>query len=401
MKTISEYDSLGELFRQRLEGHQTPVTNSDWSDIERRLPPPRHKVLIRTQTLVWWLGGAAAAAVVLFLLLPVTVDETPTMAVIVPQEDTIIIEDSPVSIAQIVLARETAPVTQTTMEQKEDEDITTTQPDKVLTDVTDPSPAVEKAKETPAVNLWLDEALTRETYRTKRANKWILAAVVGAGGGRTEGSGHGQANYSRPSAFMRTRSSGNEYAARLSSSIQPFEKMTKDDYSSIRHLPPLSLGILARTPVGEANVEFGVVYTYLASRFTWDESGRSYHVRQSLHYIGVPVNLVGYLWKSQPNWKIYFSVGGMVEKGLRGIYRQDMFSTNRTTFTTVKSSIDGVQWSVNGALGVDYRLSKKLSLYVEPRTGYHFDCSQPLSMRTEWPFYIGFGMGVHYDINKK
>ena len=140
-------------------------------------------------------------------------------------------------------------------------------------------------------------------------------------------------------------------------------------------------------------MESGLTYTYLSSRFEWSDC----NVHQSLHYLGIPVNLVVYLWNTNPNWKIYLSGGFMVEKGLRAIYRQERQITSEHRITTVRSHIDGLQWSLNGGLGINYRLEKGWGIYFEPRVGYSFDSNQPVSIRTEYPIYFGFNLGLNYE----
>ena len=118
-----------------------------------------------------------------------------------------------------------------------------------------------------------------------------------------------------------------------------------------------------------------------------------------MHYMGIPVNFVLYFGNSKPNnWRFYFSGGFMVEKGLRAIYRQEenWGSQNRTT--TVRSSIDGLQWSLNGGMGASYKLEKGWSIHLEPRVGYSFDNQQPVSIRTEHPVYFGMNLGLNYQL---
>ena len=175
--------------------------------------------------------------------------------------------------------------------------------------------------------------------------------------------------------------------------------MTKDDFTNISHSPPFSFGIMAsKSREDGAGLEFGLVYTYLASRFDWSNwsNNRAY---QGLHYIGIPVNLVGYLGKSKPDkWRVYLSGGIMVEKGLRAVYRQEMRSGNEIRNTTVRSSINGLQWSLNGGMGITRRLEKGFGIYIEPRVGYSFDNKQPISIRTESPVYFGINFGLNYKL---
>ena len=168
------------------------------------------------------------------------------------------------------------------------------------------------------------------------------------------------------------------------------------DFSNITHRPPFSFGITARKSLGKSGgLESGLAYIYLASRYEWS----GYNVHQGLHYVGIPVNMVVYLWKSNPNWRIYLSGGCMVEKGLRGIYRQERMREGEHRITTVKSSsINGWQWSLNSALGVNYRLEKGWGIYFEPCVGYSLDCNQPVSIRTETPVYFGINLGLNFEL---
>ena len=430
MTDNSEFDALGELFHKKLVHHQAPVDPHGWSEIERRLTPPQ-----RGKSVVWlWRGVsvAAAAAVVAWFFFPRTATNIlptpPTVTIVAQQTDTAMIEDT-VTPANVLAAiqkpmeiRPSKTATPKTTEIHPSETETPKTPTELPIQVTpleQEAPLVQERqepteksentgtqreeKEMPVATLWIENDLPIEKIGASKNKKWMLAAAFGAGSNRSLGvEKKGSAN-TRQDQFGSFKSGrevigNNHYASYLSSSIQPFDKMTKSDYASIRHLPPLSFGVTASTVVGEMNLQFGLVYTYLASRFSWIDSGTNYDVRQSLHYIGIPVNFVGYLWNTQPNWKFYFSIGAMGEKGVRGIYRQELRSSSRTTFTTVKSTIDGFQWSLNGTLGISYRIKNRLNLYFEPRTGYHFNCKQPVSMRTEWPFYIGFGMGVNYEL---
>ena len=226
----------------------------------------------------------------------------------------------------------------------------------------------------------------------------MLAAVFGVGG-HSESfsdfsetpSGGGQ------KSFFAENGSGNRYAAELSGSILSFDNLTEDDFTNIIHNPPFSFGMKARKnfATGGAAFEIGLTYTYLVSRFEmWN-----YNVQHDLHYIGLPVNLVGYLGNSKhKNWRVYVSGGFMVEKGLRAIYRQEITWGSQRHNTTVRSSINGMQWSLNGSVGITRRLENGFGIYFEPRAGYSFDGNQPISIRTEMPVYFGVNFGLNYEL---
>lgn len=62
-----------------------------------------------------------------------------------------------------------------------------------------------------------------------------------------------------------------------------------------------------------------------------------------------------------------------------------------------KKGISGVQWSLNGSVGVSYRLYREWSLYLEPRISYYFNNDQPVSIRTENSVIIGLGAGFRFE----
>ena len=171
--------------------------------------------------------------------------------------------------------------------------------------------------------------------------------------------------------------------------------MSREEFTKLSHRPPLSLGVTARKSHGKHGAfESGLVYTCLVSHFEWS----GHHVQQSLHYVGIPLNVIVYTGNFKSNWQVYISGGFMVEKGLRAVYRQEREIPSEHRVTTVRSHITGLQGSLNGALGVNYKLEKGWGLYFEPRLGYSFDCSQPVSIRTEYPFYFGINLGLNYEL---
>jgi hypothetical protein len=141
------------------------------------------------------------------------------------------------------------------------------------------------------------------------------------------------------------------------------------------------------------------MYTFLSSRFEWTIWQTNYKAHQNLHYVGIPVNLIVYLGNSKSkNWRFYFLGGFMLEKGIRAMYKQEEKWGNYIRTTTVKSSIDGAQWSLNGGFGVSYKLQKNWYLHFEPRLGYSCKNHQPVSVRTEYPVHFGVNLGLNYTI---
>ncbi|MDR1171368.1 MAG: hypothetical protein LBL24_02825 [Bacteroidales bacterium] len=430
----SEYDAIGELFRRKLENHRMPVDDSDWDEIERRMGKRK-----RNKVAIWLSVGvmaAAASIAALVIFSGPAADEIPVMTLsqqTIPEEPATTLETLSVPASDEVdappvdvpkpadkPAPNKTPATLPGTDRTSNEAGFTDFPgsgepgDRVSATVDrdglpvaaaeagreqpgEDEPVVAQAeKEIPRLDISLVEDKPDEETDTKKKKKWLLAVAFGTGG-YTDGLSDTEDAYyaSMDAPEWDGLGSGNQYATDLSGSIRSFSNMARDDFSSISHHTPLSFGLTVRKSLGKhAGIESGLVYTYLSSRFKWDD----YDVYQSLHYTGIPVNIVVYLWQAKPNWRIYLSGGFTVEKGLRAVYRQERRLGNEIRTTSVRTSIDGLQWSLNGGLGINYRFGSGLGIYFEPRAGYAFDCGQPINMRTEWPIFVGINMGLNYEL---
>ena len=87
------------------------------------------------------------------------------------------------------------------------------------------------------------------------------------------------------------------------------------------------------------------MYTYLSTTFKRGGDCPS-EVKSSLHYLGIPLNLVVYVWKNQ-RWNVYLSGGFMMEKGLQAVYSGYIAGNGTTISKSKKEGIHGMQWSVN------------------------------------------------------
>ena len=428
----NEHDALGGLFRQQLESHSLSVDGDGWSKIEQQLGKKKNSKVI----LFWSVCASTAAAIALLLIinglftenLPISeisqqtvinniteyeeesitsgnkqeqntnkngiIDSEPTyIAVIQEQSKQIEKEADKHSIAK-------TPTEEVIQSSISSDDISTDMP--ATTESTTALIAENKTQIDALSNK--NESITKTDNDLTKSNiffiadnpdkvplrketgKWLLAAAFGTGNGNN--------NLNDDTNPMYNAMADNGYISGEYNRIHPFDGMTIEDFSDISYQVPLSFGITARKNLSKHwGVESGLVYTFLSTSFKWS----NYDVRQHLHYIGIPVNVVAYLWNNNPNWKIYISGGAMVEKGLRNIYTQKEYSSNTTRTTIVKTSIDGFQWSINGALGVNYRITKSFGLYFEPRLSYYFDNNQPISMRTEWPVSVGINVGLNYE----
>jgi hypothetical protein len=179
------------------------------------------------------------------------------------------------------------------------------------------------------------------------------------------------------------------------------EEYPLDKCSDVTHYTPISFGLSVRKPLNNRwAVETGLTYTFLYSRFRNQNPAVDASIK--MHYIGVPLNMaLSVLDKRQTSkWDVYLLAGGMIEKGFHLDYNATVDWTSQTHTVHQSGSISGLQGSLHAALGVSYRIYRDIDLYIEPRVTYYLDNNQPASIRTEHPFFIGFGTGLRFNINK-
>jgi hypothetical protein len=183
----------------------------------------------------------------------------------------------------------------------------------------------------------------------------------------------------------------------LRSSPSNYLIYSPEDFSEITHYAPVSFGINLKKEINNTwAIESGLVYSFLASKFK--NGGPKRDALLQLHYLGIPLNLHTKIYGNRHRgWDLYFSVGGMVEKGILSHYSQNVYYSNSVINTSVNEKIEGLQWSLNASVGIDYKLVNDFSLYLEPQVQYYLENTQPMSARTKNPLIIGINAGIRYS----
>ncbi|MDR2586258.1 MAG: hypothetical protein LBC84_08605 [Prevotellaceae bacterium] len=383
MRDDFENDAFGALFHQKLTDHPILIPESGWDMIKSRLTRPKRRTMV-------WIGWgealAAAVLIVLFLILNRQAVEKDTITLSVlqksvdltPIQEVILLPQDQIQIKESV---STCPSKSTPQSEFQPPPESLSQPESP----TQPEPPSQPDTELSPQPI-PESPPKSEPKSVDRS--WLLAAAFGTNGGRSQINSSGGASVRGSLLYANDFSSTVYSSARL--------EMEQDDCTHIRHYPPISFGLQVRKNIGKKiDIESGIIYTYLASQFTWEGS----QAHQSLHYIGIPVNVVSPIWTSPSKWKAYSSAGFAIEKGVRAIFVQTINKENtRLATVTTKGPIHGVQWSINGALGVNYYIGNSFGLYFEPRIGYHFKGNQPISMRTQRPLSYGVNLGLCYQL---
>lgn len=133
-----------------------------------------------------------------------------------------------------------------------------------------------------------------------------------------------------------------------------------------KHKQPLSFGLtFGKSFSGKFTIETGLVYSLLMSDIENLEKDRS--VRQTLHYIGIPVRF-NWNFVNKPKYAVYTGVGGMVEKCVYGKVGNE------------KVNIKSVQTSLNLAVGAQYKFNETVGIYFEPGLTYYLGMNKDGSL---------------------
>jgi hypothetical protein len=407
-----EKDNFRKIIKEKLEGYSLPVDDDVWNKIEKNLDKKPQKVL-------WpWISGTAAVvavALLALLLFPIndkinnnheTTDSLPEHAETINEDVPLETVNQPVSTSSVkperIFVTEKAEreytkngsyseidVTKNGIASVEDSGVAHSaaesnvknerpshlnQQEKFAFQDIDPfgddSPSVPKSKKRKSIGLSIGSGGNLLAMNTNSGDQLASDAAVG------------QLRYDFYDAVSASKTE---------------EHLLTEDFPDITHRIPLSFGLTVKKELNRTfSLETGLVYTFLDSRFE-NRSMRKKALLQ-LHYVGIPLNVQARIsGGAKNNWEIYLSAGGMVEKGIYSHYKQTNYVSDNNILTTVSNEkINGLQYSLSFAPGIDYKIYRNYSIYLEPKISYYFDNNQPVSVRTEHPVVIGINAGLRF-----
>ena len=203
-------------------------------------------------------------------------------------------------------------------------------------------------------------AMTRQTKHTHQSNRWNI-------GMHAEGITTDSRNTQRP-MLMATResdmlASGNPNKVQSVLSNAPLQLA---DYSQTKHhYHPMSFGLsVGYNLTPRLALTTGMVYTYASSDFTSSAAGDDIIETQRLHYIGVPLNLKYKVWGNSAI-HTYATAGCQADFNIS--------AKMQTGDITTDADKDHTQWSVGGAVGIQYNIIPRMGIYAEPGVRYYID----------------------------
>lgn len=203
-------------------------------------------------------------------------------------------------------------------------------------------------------------AMTRQTKHTQQSARWNI-------GVHAEGITTDSRNTQRP-MLMATResdmlASGNPNKVQSVLSNAPLQLA---DYSQTKHhYHPMSFGLsVGYNLTPRLTLTTGMVYTYASSDFTSSAAGDDIVETQRLHYIGIPLNLKYKVWGNN-------AIHTYATAGCQADF--NVSAKMQTGDITTDADKDRTQWSVGGAVGVQYNIIPRMGIYAEPGVRYYID----------------------------
>lgn len=203
-------------------------------------------------------------------------------------------------------------------------------------------------------------ALTRQTKHTHQSNRWNIG--VHAEGITTD------SRYTQRPMLMATHDadmlvSGNPNKVQSVLSNAPLQLA---DYSQTKHhYHPMSFGLsVGYNLTPRLTLTTGMVYTYASSDFTSSAAGDDIVETQRLHYIGIPLSVKYKVWGNNAI-QTYATAGCQADFNVSANIQTDNI--------TKDADKDRTQWSVGGAVGVQYNFLPHMGIYAEPGMRYYID----------------------------
>jgi RNA polymerase sigma-70 factor (ECF subfamily) len=140
----------------------------------------------------------------------------------------------------------------------------------------------------------------------------------------------------------------------------------------------------------------GLTYTRLKSEFESEFNNTTLMKTQKIDYVGIPLQLAYRIW-SKGRFSAYTTGGVTFEIPVYSSLEKKYIDTYDPPFTLKDDIKPRYQWSVNLGVGVQYKIFKPFSLYLESDMFYYFGNGSGLeTYRTEHPFSITVPLGLRF-----
>lgn len=170
--------------------------------------------------------------------------------------------------------------------------------------------------------------------------------------------------------------------------------------STVKNWQPIQVGVsVAYSFTDRLSIESGLTYSCLVSDLSSGTPSGNYDIRQTLHYIGLPLAL-RYDFLKIKGFSLYASAGGQMEKCVAGKTRTDYFvDGKKVSSENGRIMVEPLQWSVNAYVGAQYSFNRLVGLYIEPGAAYYFRSGSPVNcIYSERPFNFSLRAGLRFSL---
>ena len=160
-----------------------------------------------------------------------------------------------------------------------------------------------------------------------------------------------------------------------------------DEVDHFTHTFPFKGGLSVGIPVSDRlRITTGLEYSLYQTRVSFTKSGEK---KQAAHYLGVPLRLD---WSLASNRWLDVYVGG----GASGDWCVG------ATHAGIDIPRDGFSFSLLGAGGVQFNMTRRLGLYVEPEISWTFPSEKRVleTYRSAHPFLFSVATGLRINLDK-
>ncbi|MFI3266552.1 MAG: hypothetical protein R3Y15_05300 [Rikenellaceae bacterium] len=169
---------------------------------------------------------------------------------------------------------------------------------------------------------------------------------------------------------------------------------TVDNY---KHKFPITLGINVGKRIGNGpiSIESGLSYSYLESTAQL-EATYDYHIKQQIHYIGMPLRARYSFGSPHSKFDFYLSAGGTIEVAVNAKTTTDIYSgSTLSSSITEDLQAKGPLFSAALHSGIAYDIMPRLGLFLEPGVSFYFrNSNHPTTYRTDDNLKFDLRMGI-------
>ena len=387
-----------DIVKEKLEEPDGTLPESVFAEFQARRSGAAPAPAARRSPLVWVVATAVAAGLAAILLLrkpsvpedSIRIVPQPVPTVAVASDSTAVEAEEPLPvrplIAQAPVPKAAAPKTVAPKaEEPEVVEPEIVEPEPVRPEVVEPAeeptvsepvaaePAVATAspfvpQDTPARSVDMHIAPAAGIV----AGGGLLAALLAPIAGKGDLMSEQASSYSEPSY-------GNPLDCNPPSFLNEVDHFT--------HTFPFKGGLSVGIPVSDRlRITTGLEYSLYQTRVSFTKSGEK---KQAAHYLGVPLRLDGSLASNR--WLDVYVGGGVSGDWCVG-----------ATLAGKDIPGDGFSFSLLGAGGVQFKVTRHLGLYVEPEISWTFPSEKRVleTYRSAHPFLFSVATGLRINLDK-